>query len=576
MVAEVARANNPLPCFSKVLDSVQVGEIARALVAEGCGLPSVATLARTTRARDVDALALERTPLLQAVQPYRFKIPVINPSGVGIVERDQDMVLPHELFNVIWEQQPAFFHRTFATAGLSEFWARQDEARLARHPVVGGLGHDARARMVPVQLYGDGVAVCRTYSCLVLLWKSSASFRLPAIESLLPCSSTLTKHTDRRSLEEVFAVLRWSLSVLQSGVWPDSDYKGRAWAHLPGQEHRQARAGTPLAGGFSAVFWDVVADWEFLSKMFGFDVWKVSYNCSAICFRCPACFRGRHTFKLLDVDAEMFSPEFARTLDDLLAGVVPAPQLAQIDGFELQHSVLWDWMHVSPLGIGHKACGACLVELSVEGRFGNFGGAWKLRVGLALKRAHGDFCTWCKGAGLTHSQQMFTAASLSVADGADYVPHLKGKAHNLMCVTKWLAEIVRDDDSTIHRRNRGRVMWSLALLDSLFSSAGQWFTDDEVAQVEFARRTLFPAWRTLAVGKPGFWPALPKHHAAIHMLADAVRTRRNPGGFWCFTGEHLMGLCKKSLSGNFQRGVDGRVVRAALYRLGVAMRDFSP
>ena len=35
-------------------------------------------------------------------------------------------------------------------------------------------------------------------------------------------------------------------------------------------------------------------------------------------------------------------------------------------------------------------------------------------------------------------------------------------------------------------------------------------------------------------------------------------------------------LCKKSLSGNFQRGVDGRVVRAALYRLGVVMRDFSP
>ena len=171
---------------------------------------------------------------------------------------------------------------------------------------------------------------------------------------------------------------------------------------------------------------------------------------------------------------------------------------------------------------------------------------------------------------------MFTAASLSVADGADYVPHLKGKDHNLMCVTKWLAEIVRDDDSTTHRRNRGRVMWSLALLDSLFSSAGQWFTDDEVAQVDFARRTLFPAWRTLLVGKPGFWPAFPKHHAAIHMLADAVRTRRNPGGFWCFTGEHLMGLCKTSLSNNFQRGVDGRLVRAALYRLGVAMRDFSP
>ena len=69
-------------------------------------------------------------------------------------------------------------------------------------------------------------------------------------------------------------------------------------------------------------------------------------------------------------------------------------------------------------------------------------------------------------------------------------------------------------------------------------------------------------------------PTLPKHHAAMHMLQDCARTRRNLGGFWCFAGEHLMGLCKKSLANNFQIGVDARVLRAALYRLGVVMRDF--
>jgi hypothetical protein len=153
---------------------------------------------------------------------------------------------------------------------------------------------------------------------------------------------------------------------------------------------------------------------------------------------------------------------------------------------------------------------------------------------------------------------------------------LKGKAHNLMCVTKWLAEIVREDDATPARRNRGRVMWSLALLDSLFSSAGQWFTEEEAEQVDVARRILFPAWRNLVDASGGeFWPVLPKHHAILHMLRDAVRTRRNPGGFWCFSGEHLMGLCKKGLAGNFQIGVDDRVLRAGLYRLGVVMRDFT-
>ena len=106
-----------------------------------------------------------------------------------------------------------------------------------------------------------------------------------------------------------------------------------------------ARAGSPLAGGFFAVFWEAVGDWQLLSQTFGFDRWKVNYNCAEICFRCPACIHGRHSFKLLDIDAEMFDDELVRTVADLLAAVVPRPQLAQLDGFELSHSVLWDWMH---------------------------------------------------------------------------------------------------------------------------------------------------------------------------------------------------------------------------------------
>ena len=156
-----------------------------------------------------------------------------------------------------------------------------------------------------------------------------------------------------------------------------------------GQEHRQARAGNALAGRFFAVFWDAVGDWEWLSHTFGLNVWKVTYNCQEICFRCPACVRGRYGVKLLHVDAVIFAPKLARTTADLIAAVAPVPELVQLDGFELGHSVLWNWMHVSPLGIQHKSCGACLVELCVEGRFGTYRGEWKVRVGIALKGPRG-------------------------------------------------------------------------------------------------------------------------------------------------------------------------------------------
>ena len=123
------------------------------------------TLARCTRnnaARDLDALAYERTPLLRAITPYGFTIPVANPAGIGVAERRQEMLLPHELFATLFAQKPAFFHRTFATAALPEFWGRQDQARLARHPAVAGLVPGALSRMVPVQLYGDNVSVATT------------------------------------------------------------------------------------------------------------------------------------------------------------------------------------------------------------------------------------------------------------------------------------------------------------------------------------------------------------------------------------------------------------------------------
>ena len=201
---------------------------------------------------------------------------------------------------------------------------------------------------------------------------------------------------------------------------------------------------------------------------------------------------------------------------------------------------------------------------------------WKIRTGIASKRAHSEFRKWASDPAwrIKHSQQRLTAASLSVADGIAEVPHLKGKAHNIMCVTKWLAFILREDTATPRSRRRGRVMWALALLDTLCSTAGMWLDDGEVAQVEVARGVLFPSWRMLYEEERGEkCPIIPKHHAMMHILKDVVESCRNPASYWAFAGEHLMGLCKRSLGMQFQRGIERRMLRAALFRLSVAAAD---
>ena len=113
------------------------------------------------------------------------------------------------------------------------------------------------------------------------------------------------------------------------------------------------------------------------------------------------------------------------------------------------------------------------------------------------------------------------------------------------------------------------MLWALASLNTLFSSAGAYFTDQEAEQVDLARKTLFGAWARLKQERDSNWLVIPKHHAAQHLLRDAVRTRRNPGSFWCFSGEHVMGLSKRSLGGNFQVGLDDRILRAGLARWGL-------
>ena len=97
-----------------------------------------------------------------------------------------------------------------------------------------------------------------------------------------------------------------------------------------------------------------------------------------------------------------------------------------------------------------------------------------------------------------------------------------------------------------------------------------WLSDDDAQQVDLARRTFFGAWARLAEEPASNWHVIPKHHAAQHLLRDAVLTRRNPGSFWCFSGEHCMGVSNKSLGDNFQRDLDNRILRAGIVRFGLS------
>ena len=510
----------------------------------------------------MDALALSIVPAVKCVEPYTFDVPIDNPKGLGSLYRRQSMALPHEVFAFLYREHRAHFHKIFGTDKLVDFWGHQNTERLERHPF---FERSLAAQSIPIRLYGDDVSVAKTVTCLILLWTSSATLRLPAIEAWMPCSSTRLQGTDIRTTEEVYRVLRWSLEALCAGKYPTTDHNGAPWA----AESTRAGQTGDLAEGFRGLIYDIVGDWKWLAEAVGFKAQKRYYNCSEICHRCGATEKGPTTYKTLKDDAACL--QILQSMAEFAAQV--NTELSKLPGFHVQETPLWDWMHCSPLGIEGISNGATLLELVLAGHWGRFGGEWKVRIGIALKRAYADFKIYCQNARLEHSQQQFTTASLGVAGGQEYLPVLKGKAHNQTCVTRWLSELLRNDTATQHNRNRSRVLWALASFNNMFSNGPMWLSDQDAQHLELARKTFFGAWARLAEEPDSNWTVIPKHHAAHHLLLDAVHGRRNPGGFWCYSGEHCMGVTKKSLGGNYQRGLDDRILKAALVRFGLSALD---
>ena len=95
-----------------------------------------------------------------------------------------------------------------------------------------------------------------------------------------------------------------------------------------------------------------------------------------------------------------------------------------------------------------------------------------------------------------------------------------------MVVAKWVASITHTDSSTTHARNRGRVMWAIACLDTVFSSAPYWLSDHDLEQVRLAQSVLFPAWDALhSEAGDGRWPVISLCKTPITLSNHTNRTR---------------------------------------------------
>ena len=168
------------------------------------------------------------------MKPTVCLVPFKEPLGEALTS----MMLPHELFSVMYHEYPKSFAKNIlpSDADVQQFWNDvQDHPQLVGHPVKSKPQYKSKA--VPIAMHGDevpvvGIGKVWAKSFLTFSWYSMLGAR------------TITKTTDlmnwiwgffeRFNLDGesgtcdiFFQILEWSLAALYDGKWPSKDWRGR-------------------------------------------------------------------------------------------------------------------------------------------------------------------------------------------------------------------------------------------------------------------------------------------------------------------------------------------------------------
>lgn len=207
----------------------------------------------------------------------------------GVVEANVPVVLPHELFAIMYSNYREAFDKHILGGdpqNICRFWCDMEgSAYFEQHPMKKRL--NLKERAVPLALHGDGVSIVGvnktwTKSVDAYSWSSllgsgpltSTNF-LVFIEYLKLMLETVAMNTH----DNFSKLLAWSFYWLSIGKWPTRDVHGNEYPP-DSMEAIRARDNPMLAGGYYGLLYLVRADLEHMTKAFGFQSTGESDKCS--------------------------------------------------------------------------------------------------------------------------------------------------------------------------------------------------------------------------------------------------------------------------------------------------------
>ena len=170
------------------------------------------------------------------------------------------------------------------------------------------------------------------------------NLRIPLI--VLPHSRVCSE-----TWEDVFSIIKWSLTILATGLWPTCRHDGSAWE----QSDKCRRTARPFLRGALV---EVRQDWKFAAEVFGFPAHNTLEGCCWACKCTPAQVRqvdsgaSWRSEPLSHADCLLRILRSRRTVNPLLTAPWVTSRIFRMD-----------WLHVADLGVTADFIGNFLHEV---------------------------------------------------------------------------------------------------------------------------------------------------------------------------------------------------------------------
>lgn len=484
-----------------------------------------------------------------------------------------DVMLPHELFAVMFQHHRDFFVEQLcggSVGNLPSFWkAMANHPVYDQHPMKQLPNHENV--FIPLSIHGDGVPV----SGVSRSWAKSAEVH--SWSSLLCKSSTLkstylmfffysalvVKTENLDASKRLSKMLAWSLLWLFRGVWPETDVNGAPFdKHSP----EGKRAGQQLAGGFRGVLWAIKGDLDHMSKAFGFPY----ANQAGPCGLC----RANQTDKPW-TDAR---PGVAQWLSTIWTNQAHKAAHAQRHPvFDLPGSGVQmfypDIMHTMHLGTYQYFLGSVLKLLTHRTMSGTHENNLS-RVWVKIKEAYTEL----------GSPSRFNDLKMTMYNKNDHTfPLLKGKASELRhfpAALRVAFKAFMKPDDTQHKQVLVMLDLCIKMEGILDDYSGEYVFPAKIAD-EFFKCTVGFVQLNQSLGhfyhpkRIVLFNTTIKFHYMVHigLLAKTM----NPRMTWCYSGEDFMKKTKhiiqSCLSGATPAAACPKAMRKYTHGLGLEMSN---